>query len=604
MRIILIEKEVPYIEEIKRLLIEDNNYGTTFQIKVFFDIKEESLIMRFKEADLILLSIDNIEKNRLISWFNELSFSFPNIPIILLGKEELEESMIELLKYGAQSYIIKKDKKINLKLLVLIKKVIQNNKLLQEIKESKRNLELILNSFPGFIYWEDIEGNILGNNKKFNELKNILKDNFNFSSLNEIFTNEYSKKIDKFVIENGHPIIDIEEKYTFGNTEFYLKKSRFPIKEGDEIKGIFVILEDITENIKNINKIKKYDQVMNYIPVAVAFISKNGKLENFNKYFLNLFDYQTFEVIQESIFKFFKDKENISNLLNEFEKSSEKNIEIETNFLKKDGTEFIGRVKISKIYDLDNNFIFYSTFIEDITENVNYKKTIEFSNKVSKILNEISLNFLTNIITKKEVYFALDKIANVFRFCRMNLFELKEDEENKKYLERKYLFSCKNLNIDEKDIDYLLKTEFIKEQILENIINYKKILIINSDDNYKNKVPEFINFMKKHNINKTFFIPISTLTKNWGLLVCHQTKDNLVCHQTKDNKDFFLVNDNTMELLNLVSKILGIAILNSTDEQNKILSKLLDNTNNLKTKIEDLTKKETKYRTNKRLESE
>jgi len=130
-----------------------------------------------------------------------------------------------------------------------------------ELKQKTEQQEVLLSSIPAFIYYKDIESNLIAVNKAFAEMVNVPIDQLAGKDAYDLFPKEQAKKFhsdDKKVMTSGRPITNLEEKFTDaeGKTR-WASTSKVPsFDEKGKVTGMVGITFDIAERKRAEEKLK------------------------------------------------------------------------------------------------------------------------------------------------------------------------------------------------------------------------------------------------------------------------------------------------------------------------------------------------------------
>ncbi len=142
---------------------------------------------------------------------------------------------------------------------------------LQEEKDKLANtnniLENIIENAPIIIFWKDRNGVYKGSNKLFLELMNLKDEkellgkkdsDFNITE-NENYIND-----DLYVMTNKKPKLNYTETISAKNNDIrILNTSKVPLlDEKDNVIGVLGVIQDLTNQIDNQNKLKEHEQLL------------------------------------------------------------------------------------------------------------------------------------------------------------------------------------------------------------------------------------------------------------------------------------------------------------------------------------------------------
>jgi len=157
-------------------------------------------------------------------------------------------------------------------ILKLQKEIEERKQAEEEFRKSQNMLQLVINNTPQIVFWKDRDSVFLGCNQAF-------ADHIGIKSLEEIVgktdydlpvskkdADSYRKR-DSLVMESGKPEYHfIEKTKKADGTEVWLDVNRFPIRdEKEEVIGVLVTVENITERKESEDKIKDSEEKLRNI---------------------------------------------------------------------------------------------------------------------------------------------------------------------------------------------------------------------------------------------------------------------------------------------------------------------------------------------------
>lgn len=296
----------------------------------------------------------------------------PNIPFILVTGTLNEEIAVEVMKAGANDYVIKEHiTRIGTAIKTALEKV-EIIRLKEESEEKLKILSLAVDQNPASIVITDIQGNIEYVNPKFTLLTG-------YSSNDVIGKNPRILKSGMTSIQEYKNLWDTitrggewrgEFQNLKKNGEFYFESAWIsPITdESGAITHFLAVKEDITERKNSEKKIKTLSEAIEQSPTCIIITDANGKIEFVNSKFASFVQYSLDDVKGKYPLIF-----NVGHNCQESYKGMWDNLKSgniwqgEFNNRKKDGTKFWEYVIISPL--LENNVISnYILVSEDITE--------------------------------------------------------------------------------------------------------------------------------------------------------------------------------------------------------------------------------------------
>jgi PAS domain S-box-containing protein len=181
----------------------------------------------------------------------------PSIPFILVTGSMNEETAVEVMKAGADDYIIKEHLT---RISTAIKTAIEKQKLIRSRKQTEEKLaweqyltKTLIENIPDYIYFKDLESRFIRINKAMADLfrlddplKALSKTN------NDFFKTKHSQEAfndEREIIRTGKPLIGKEEMETwFDRSPTWISTTKMPLRDASgNIIGTFGISRDITE---------------------------------------------------------------------------------------------------------------------------------------------------------------------------------------------------------------------------------------------------------------------------------------------------------------------------------------------------------------------
>ncbi len=169
---------------------------------------------------------------------------------------------------------------------ILIMDITDRKEIERELSESKRLLEMVINTIPMYVFWKDKNSTYLGCNQNFAitagvpSPKDIIgKTDFDLNWPKE--NAEFYQKSDKEIMETRQPIIHSIEKLQYADTEMWIDLTKVPlIDENNEVIGVLGIYEDISERVKSEQAIKaseeKYRTLAEQSFQGMTILTRNG----------------------------------------------------------------------------------------------------------------------------------------------------------------------------------------------------------------------------------------------------------------------------------------------------------------------------------------
>jgi PAS domain S-box-containing protein len=157
---------------------------------------------------------------------------------------------------------------------------ITERKLAEEnLKNTKSELQMLLDSVPAIIYYKDTEGRIIRVNKALaDSLKVPIKDIIG-KTTEELFPKEQAEKMmkdDREVIVSGKPKKNIIQPYTTHDGIRWLTTDKIPYKDKEgKITGVIGLAKDITIQRKSEQKLQQsYQRLKKTMDASIETMSK------------------------------------------------------------------------------------------------------------------------------------------------------------------------------------------------------------------------------------------------------------------------------------------------------------------------------------------
>ena len=192
----------------------------------------------------------------------------------------------------------------------VISKITERKKLEQELAESKKMLQLILDHVPQAIFWKDENLKFQGANSAFvkqtslNSVTDLIgKTDFDmhWTSQADAFRTD-----DRKVMHAGKAILNYTEKLKIEDYERWLRTSKIPIKDSAEnIIGILGMFEDITEEKDAVERLEEQEKnwrtLFNSINDSVFIHAPDGRILEVNDAACEMMGYKKSELLNLSV---------------------------------------------------------------------------------------------------------------------------------------------------------------------------------------------------------------------------------------------------------------------------------------------------------------
>ncbi len=156
---------------------------------------------------------------------------------------------------------------------------IESRKKSEQFKLLSNELELIIDSIPGLVFYKDTKNRYLRVNKYICEAHNMSKKQLEGTHLNDLYPKEQAQvywEDDLQVINSRQPKINIDEPWETRDGIRWVSTSKIPyINEKDEVVGVIGVSMDVTERKVAEEELKKYrNQLEDMVKKRTADLSK------------------------------------------------------------------------------------------------------------------------------------------------------------------------------------------------------------------------------------------------------------------------------------------------------------------------------------------
>lgn len=168
---------------------------------------------------------------------------------------------------------------------LLMSQIITKIKLAEnKLRETKDQIQSILDNSPSIIFIKDTEGKYILVNKQFEKLFNTSSDFLKGKTDFDVFEKEFARKFgenDEQVVISNEPI-NFEEDLIYNDETYYYLTVKFPLKNSeDNVYGVCGIATDVTESRKLQEELKQ-----NYTKLEATHVelsATNEELEAMNE---------------------------------------------------------------------------------------------------------------------------------------------------------------------------------------------------------------------------------------------------------------------------------------------------------------------------------
>ena len=234
--------------ELLRLTLNKSNLNYNLAC---ISTKDEFLKLNLQDYDVIITDYNLTDYDGLsaIKYIRSLDVA---IPIILLSGTVGEELAADLLRAGANDFVLKSNMK---KIVIAVERGIRETSMVREKKRFQKELleknlilDTIFDSFDDLIFLKNADGRYLKVNKAFCEFIKMHEAELVGHTDAELFPGkiaEQSKEQDEYVKLSGKPVTyDLE--MTVDNQRKVLEATKTPLIIDDEVTGIVGKFHDVT----------------------------------------------------------------------------------------------------------------------------------------------------------------------------------------------------------------------------------------------------------------------------------------------------------------------------------------------------------------------
>jgi len=185
----------------------------------------------------------------------------------------------------------------------LEKQIERRRKIEAAVKQSRRMLQLVLDTIPVRVFWKDDESRYLGCNRRFAKDAGLDSPRSIIGKTDHELAWQHDAELyrrdDLKVIDSGQEMIDFEEPQTGvdGNIR-WLRTSKIPLKDlNNQVIGVLGAYDDITEQRQAIAKMRRLSGALEQTADAVVISTKEGIIEYVNPAFEKITGYSRAEAL-------------------------------------------------------------------------------------------------------------------------------------------------------------------------------------------------------------------------------------------------------------------------------------------------------------------
>lgn len=208
----------------------------------------------------------------------------------------------------------------------------------EELNESKRMLQVILDNIPQRVYWKDLNANYLGCNKAFiyDSKAELLSDESQIMPWKQYINMTHIT--DEHVIATGNPISNQEVKLLQDDgVEFWIRENKIPLLDSNsQLFGVLGTYEDITKQKESEEEIELF---FNTTLDMLCIADFQGIFKRVSPTWNHVLGWSTFELMQKPFIEFVHEEDQsetrrVSNMLLE----GGEVVNFTNRYLCKDGT--------------------------------------------------------------------------------------------------------------------------------------------------------------------------------------------------------------------------------------------------------------------------
>ena len=360
-------------------------------VKAIYDFKPDFILSDY--------SLPSFNGKEALLIRNELA---PFVPFILVTGSINEETAVEIMKCGADDYVLK-DRLTHLPTSII--SAIEKSKMIKSKKEAEDKLRILSRAVeqnPASIIITNKAGNIEYINPKFSLLTGY--------TLNEVVGQnprilksgitppEKYKDLWKTITSGGEWHGEFQNKKKNGESYFETATISPILDENGVITHFLAVKEDVTEKKKSEELIKTLSKALEQSPTAIIITNEMGEIQFANTMFTSFMQY-SFEEVSGKYPRIFNPGHVPAEEFEHMWKTLRSGNIWKSEFLnrKKDKTVFWENVVISPLLNKDNVISNYILIMEDVTEKKNLLTDLVFAKEKAEENDRLKTAFLQNI---------------------------------------------------------------------------------------------------------------------------------------------------------------------------------------------------------------
>ncbi|MDX1642158.1 MAG: PAS domain S-box protein, partial [Balneolaceae bacterium] len=258
----------------------------------------------------------------------------------------------------------------------------KQEEILQKLEEREQQFNSLFRNNPHPVYYFDLEGNFEGVNEKLVEFTGYKKEELlNLSFEDFIVDEDLPRTIRHFQKavngESGQYEIKVHVKDGIKD----IRVTKFPKYSGDEVTGVYGILQDITEEKRSKRKLERSEQLFKSLfihnPYPIMRFSLDGQFQDANKKTVELSGFSKEELLNFDYSSFISEEDH-ERIATHFKKAAKGepqyyNVKANTN-----NGEIEVETTLSPVY-VEGEIVALFCIAKDITEEKKAKKALKRS---------------------------------------------------------------------------------------------------------------------------------------------------------------------------------------------------------------------------------
>ena len=305
--------------------------------------------------------------------------------------------------------------------VVLIFRDISERKKAEESLAKKQDeLQTIIDSSQGLIFYKDCENRFIRVNKAFAEIMGLPKEQLEGRSLFEVYPKEEAEAFwsdDKQVIASGKAKVGIEEKMNSKQGQRWVQTDKIPYRDAKgNIIGVIGFSLDITERKKAVENLERerfeFRSILDFAPVMIAYKSKDDHFVQVNSAFADFVGLPKEKIIGKTTFDLVKEKDVAQQGRDSDLQVMKTGVSVLNQMIKWSG--LFSQKQIWALYskmpfhDSDGNVVGTVSYVLDVDET---KKAEEALNKLNEELEERVLKRTEQVsVERQRLYNVLETL--------------------------------------------------------------------------------------------------------------------------------------------------------------------------------------------------